>query len=446
MELIQLIALVTFLVIIGLIIWGKLDRAVIGGIGVALMVFLGVMTETEAFLFVDWNVIAILFAIWIIAIYFGKTGIPQYLAVIILKISGRNIALFLVLMGVIASFISMFVDNVVVILMMAPVILCVTKKLKLPSFPFIIFLALGANFMGTALLLGDLPPQMLHSVSGIEFPEFIWQLGRPSSFFILTITFLLAAYLLYLFKFKKMYGGRVIDNAAFEELTSINPLEHIKNKKFAWVVIAGFFATILAMSFRQVIGLRLGFIALTGMIVLVLIMEMCHKKLECPSIEEVLAELDWRALFFYVTLFSLVGAIDHVGIIKMIADAMAPFIAGNIILGTSILYWVTIPIVGIVEHDAYILVFLHLIRDLAASTGVNPWPLYWALLWAGTLGSNLTVAGAPALFVALNICEREDSCKIDLKEFFSYTIPFVFITEIICFVLALFIWIIPFAL
>jgi Na+/H+ antiporter NhaD/arsenite permease-like protein len=181
------------------------------------------------------------------------------------------------------------------------------------------------------------------------------------------------------------------------------------------------------------------------MIVLVLIMEMFHKKLECPSLEEVLAELDWRALLFYVTLFSLVGAIDHVGIIKMIADAMAPFIASNIILGTSILYWVTIPIVGIVEHDAYILVFLYLIRDLAATTGINPWPLYWSLLWAGTLGSNLTVAGAPALFVALNICEREDKVKIGLKEFFSYTIPFVFITEIICFVLALFIWIIPFA-
>ncbi|MDP2729252.1 MAG: SLC13 family permease [Dehalococcoidales bacterium] len=446
MEAIQLTALIIFVITIGLIIWGKVDRAVIGIIGVALMVFLGVMTETEAFLFVDWNVIAILFAIWIIATYFGKTGIPQYLAVIMLKISGRNIALFLVLMGVIASFISMFVDNVVVILMMAPVILHVTKKLKIPSFPFIIFLALGANFMGTALLLGDLPPQMLHSVSGIEFPEFIWQLGRPSSFPILTVTFLLTTYLFYRFKFKKAYAGHTFDSAAFAELTSINPAEHIKNKKFAWVVVAGFLGTILAMAFRQAIGLHLGFIALSGMIVLVLIMEIFHKQLACPSVEEILAELDWRALLFYIALFSLVGGIDHAGIIKMIADALAPFMVGSPILGTSVLYWVTIPIVGIVEHDAYILVFLYLIRDLAASSGINPWPLYWALLWAGTLGSNLTVAGAPALFVALNICEREDTCKIGLKEFFSYTVPFVGITLVICFVLALAIWIIPSAL
>ena len=82
MELIQIIALTIFLVSIGLIIWGKIDRAIIGLIGAALMVLLGVMDESQAFLSVDWNVIAILFGIWIIASYFGQSGIPQYLAVI----------------------------------------------------------------------------------------------------------------------------------------------------------------------------------------------------------------------------------------------------------------------------------------------------------------------------------------------------------------------------
>ena len=38
--------------------------------------------------------------------------------------------------------------------------------------------------------------------------------------------------------------------------------------------------------------------------------------------------------------------------------------------------------------------------------GVAPWPLWWMLLWSGTLGSNLTVAGAPALYAALNIQTR----------------------------------------
>ena len=445
METQGLIALVIFIITIGFIIWGKIDRAVIGIIGVALMVLFGVMNEAEAFMFVDWNVIAILFSIWIIAGYFGKSGIPQYLAVTMLRVSRHNIALFLTLLGVLSAFISMFVDNVVVILMMAPVVLYVTKKMKLASFPFIIFIGLSANFMGTALLLGDLPPQMLHSVAGIEFPEFIWQMGRPSSFIILTITFLITTFFFYQFKFRKMYAGSAIDDAAIEEMAAADPMEYIKNKQFAAIVLAVFLATIIGMAFRQFTGLHLGFIAFTGMITLVLIMELFKGKLGSPGFEEVIDELDMRTLFFYITLFALVGGIDHVGIIKMIAVAMAPYIQSSLILGTTILYWITALIVGVVEHDAYILAFLYLIRDIAATANINPWPLWWAVLWAGTLGSNLTIAGAPALFVAQNICEREDSCKIGLKQFFSYTVPFVVITLVICYVLMLVIWVIPFA-
>jgi len=444
-EPIQLIALIIFLVTIGLIIWGKVDRTGIGIIGVVLMVLLGVMGEAEAFMFVDWNIIAILFGIWIIAIYFGKTGIPQYLAITMLKVSRNNIALFLTLLGVISAFISMFVDNVVVILMMVPVVLHVTQKMKLASFPFIIFIGLSSNFMGTALLLGDLPPQMLHSIAGIEFPEFIWQEGRPSSFPILTVTYLLTAFLFYQFKFRKMYAGIAINNTAIEEMAVANPMEHIKNKKFAVIVVAVFCATVLGMAFRELTGLHLGFIAITGALALVLIMETFKKKLGNHSFEEVIGELDWRALLFYVALFILVGGINHVGLIKLIANAMASYVQSNFIGGATIIYWVTAPIVGIIEHDAYILTFLHIIRDLAASANINPWPLWWLVLWAGTVGSNLTVAGAPALFVALNICEKEDCAKINLRQFFGYTIPFVAITLVICFVMALFIWIIPFA-
>jgi len=444
-ESIQLTALIIFLVTIGVIIWGKIDRAVVGLVGVALMVLLGVMNAPQAFMFVDWNVIAILFSIWIIATYFGKSGVPQYLAIIMLRVSRNNIAIFLTLIGVLAAFISMFVDNVVVILMMAPLVLHITKKMKLASFPFIIWVGLGANFMGTALLLGDLPPQMLHSVSGIEFPEFIWQMGRPSSFIILTITFLIAAFLFYQFKFKKMYSGVTVNNAALLEMTNSQPMEYIKNKKFAAVAVGLFLMTILAMAFRQLTGLYLGFLALLGMIALVLVTEIFRKKLESPSFEEIIGEVDWRALLFYITLFILVGGINYAGIIKMVADAMAPFFQTSLIAGTTTLYWVTAPIVAVVEHDAYILVFLNLIRDMAASAHIAPWPLWWALLWAGTLGSNLTVAGAPALFVAQNICEREDSCKIGLKQFFSYTVPFVVITLVITFILMLIFWVIPFA-
>ena len=52
----------------------------------------------------------------------------------------------------------------------------------------------------------------------------------------------------------------------------------------------------------------LGFIALTGAIITVLIIEIMGDKLkEAPSFEHIVQELDWRAVFFYIALFALVG-------------------------------------------------------------------------------------------------------------------------------------------
>ena len=118
--------------------------------------------------------------------------------------------------------------------------------------------------------------------------------------------------------------------------------------------------------------------------------------------------------------------------------------ANDLALGATLLYWVTVPIVGIVEHDAYILTFLYTIRDLEAE-GIAPWPLYWMLLWSGTLGSNLTVAGAPALFAALNICEREEKRKVSLREFLSWSVPFVVVSNVVCYAIGMVIWVLPYA-
>ncbi|GAI21732.1 unnamed protein product, partial [marine sediment metagenome] len=153
---------------------------------------------------------------------------------------------------------------------------------------------------------------------------------------ILTLTYMVCAFLFYQFKFRKMYAGSAIDNTALGEMSLTNPMKYIKNKKFAVVVLGVFLATILGMALRQFTGLYLGFIALTGMIVLVLIMEIFQKKLEGPNFETVIDELDMRTLFFYVTLFALVGGIDHVGIIKMIAGAMAPYIQSDLILSSDL--------------------------------------------------------------------------------------------------------------
>ena len=437
MEVLAWVAAAIFAATIIAVVTNVVDSTVAALIGVVVMVWVGVLTETEAFGMVDWNVMAILVSVWIIAAYFGKTGIPSWLAVQALRLSGGRAGLLVMILSVLAGVISMFVDNVVVILMMAPVALPLARALKMPATPLILMIGFAANFMGSAMLLGDLPPQMLHSVAGAEFMDFFWHSGRPSSFPILIATFAITLAGMYAYGFRA-HGRQAMDT------DSLGIESRIPNPLFAGVVVACFLLTVLGMAFRQALGVQLGFIAMTGAIALVLLLEFLGERTKAPGFEEILTELDWRAVFFYIALFALVGCLEKVKLLELLAEHIRPFFIGNYAVGATLLYWITAPIVGIVEHDAYILTFLHTIKDLDANL-VPHWPLYWMLLWAGTLGSNLTVAGAPALYAALNICQHEEQRKVSLREFLSWSIPFVFISTFVCYVLGMLIWVLPFA-
>jgi Na+/H+ antiporter NhaD/arsenite permease-like protein len=435
MSMLQWLTLAVFAVTIAAVVINKLDATVAALLGVVVMVWMGTMNEVEAAELVDWNVMAILIGIWIIAGYFGKTGVPSWLSVQSLKLSGGRPGLLILVLSMLTGFLSMFIDNVVCILMMAPVALPLARALGIPATPLVLMIGFSANFMGTALLLGDLPPQMLHSVAGAEFFDFIWQDGRPSSFPILMTAFIITLAFMY------VYGFRRIGKPSAAGAASIK--SDIPDRLFAFIAVGMFLLTVLAMAMRETLGVKLGFIALTGAVILVLIVEILGDKLKgAPSFEHVVQELDWRAVFFYIALFALVGGLEKTHILQMMADAMKPIFAENFALGATLLFWITIPIVGLVEHDAYILTFLYMIRDLGTS-GVPTWPLWWVVLWSGTLGSNLTVAGAPALYVALRIAEKEEDRKVSLREFLSWSLPFTLISSLVCYVLAMLIWVLP---
>ena len=443
MELMTWIAIGIFAVTIVVVIAGWIDSTAAALLGVCAMIWLGIMTEEDAFKIVDWNVMAILVSIWTIAGYFGKSGVPEWLSVKALQLSRGNPGMVVVLLSALAGFVSMVVDNVVVILMFAPVAIPIARHLGLPITPLVLMIGFSANFMGSAMLLGDLPPQMMHSVSGAEFGDFIWQQGRPSSFPILTVTFLLTLGIMYWLAFRKF---KAAGPAAGADGTagSHMPSATIPDPLFAGIVLFMFAVTIVAMAFREVLGVKLGFIAMTGALLLVLVLELMGERLKKPSFEDVVQGLDWRAVFFYIALFALVGGLEKTGILEKLAHGLQPIFKESPALGATLLYWVTIPIVGIVEHDAYILTFLYTIRDMSQQ-GVNPWPLWWMLLWSGTLGSNLTIAGAPALYVANNICEREESRRIPLGEFLRWSVVFTLVSSLICYVFGMLIWVLPFA-
>ena len=74
------------------------------------------------------------------------------------------------------------------------------------------------------------------------------------------------------------YGFRRIGKPTAEGAASIK--SDIPDPLFATITVGMFLLTVLAMAMRELLGVKLGFIALTGAIILVLIIEILGDKLK----------------------------------------------------------------------------------------------------------------------------------------------------------------------
>jgi len=431
--LLELSALILFLVIIGLMIWGPIERALIGGVGVVLMIIIGVITPYEAFKLVDWNILAILAGLWIVSSYLTSAKMPEALISAVLKrAKSLNAAIFALIFS--AGMVTMFVDNVLVVLLFCPMMLTICRALKVDPLLPTVMTGLAANFMGVGLMLGDITPQMLHTIAGAEFMDFVVFHGRPGSFFVLLSTFVivLAIYSKSFLKFDYKGDLRPI-------LTSIAEVSD-ESRKLLKVSMFFFVVIIVLMALRKFLGVPLGAIALSGALVAACVIELLRKagKLkEAPTFAEVLGGLEWRAILYYAFLFVLVGCIEKAGYIRAIAEGLRPFLT-SVQVGVPLLYWVSAGVASIVQFDAYNLTMFRTLADLGSTTGLNVWPYFWSVAWASTLASNATIVSAPALYVTWTLIEKE-GYKITTKAFHSITVKFAMITLAINFAIT-FLW------
>lgn len=429
----ELLTLILFLVIIGLMIWGPIERAIIGGVGVVIMIIIGTISPIEAFELVDWNILAILIGLWIVSSYLINAKMPEALISAVLKrTKSLNTVIFALIFS--AGIVTMVVDNVLVVLLFCPIMLTICRTLKVDPLLPTVMTGLAANFMGVGLMLGDITPQMLHTIAGAEFMDFVIFHGKPGSFFVLLLTFtiVLSIYSKRFIKFDYKGDFR-------SQLTSVAEISS-ENRKLLKVSMFFFIIIIILMALRKVLEVPLGAIAFSGALVMACVIELLHrtgKLKEAPPFAEVLGGLEWRAVLYYAFLFVLVGCIEKAGYIRAIAEGLQPFLS-SIQVGVPLLYWVSAGVASIVQFDAYNLTMFRTLADLGLTTGLNVWPYFWSVAWAATLASNATIVSAPALYVTWTLIEKE-GYKLTTKAFHSITVKFAIITLVINFAIT-FLW------
>jgi Na+/H+ antiporter NhaD/arsenite permease-like protein len=401
-----------FLVAYALIASERIDRTVVALLGAMLVIVLGVVSQQEAFAAVDFNVIFLLVGMMVMAGALRKTGFFEYVAGHAIRLSRGEPFRLLVSLAVFTAVLSAFLDSVTTVVLIAPIMLAITRTLRVNPFPYLISLVFASNIGGTATLIGDPPNILIGSAANLSFVDFLLNLTP-------VVTIILVAWIGLM---RLMFYRRIDDDHdRLDVLTLVDPAAAIKDRPLMIRCLVVLGLTMIGFLLHSALGLEVATIAMLGATVLMLVGGI--------KPHEAFEDVEWSTLFFFVGLFILVEAIVQVGIIRGIADAVATAVAGRQGVATIGILWFSALVSAIVDNIPYTATAIPIINRLAAG-GLQADPMWWALSLGACLGGNMTIVGASANVVVANMAAREGHA-ITFWQFLRYGTAVVIVSMLI---------------
>lgn len=393
------IASTIFLFTYALIVTEKINRtlaALLGGI----FMILFVVPQDTAFHAVDWNVIFLLAGMMIIANILKTTGVFQWIAIKAVQLGKDDPFRVLIILSVITAVTSAFLDNVTVVVLVAPVTLFIASTMRVSPVPFLIAEILSSNIGGMATLVGDPPNILIGSFVGIDFVTFANNMGLIAA--VILVAFLLLARLLFKKDFANFEASTVSPSALDTSELITNPALLAKSL----IIMAG---VILGFLFHGALHLEPATIALTGATLLMI--------WAGSDPHDALRDIEWTTLFFFIGLFITVEAIVEAGVIDIVADAALRLTQGNLTITSFLLIWFSALASGIVDNIPYTATMIPIVSNLGQT--MPAMPLWWSLALGACLGGNLTIVGAAANVIVVSLAEKSGH-PISFKTFFRY--------------------------
>lgn len=408
-----LLSVIIFVAVYALIIWDRLDRAVVALSGAMLMVLLRVLTQEEAFFNIDFNTIGLLCAMMVIVMIMRRTGIFEYLAVKMVKFAKAEPFYLVIVLSIVTGVLSALLDNVTTILLILPVTLSVAHELKLSPIPFIIAEIFASNVGGTATLIGDPPNIMIGSQTGLTFVDFILNTA------IIALPLLLLTSLIFALIYRKQLKA---DKDVKEKILQVNEKEYIKDPKLLKKSLIVFTFVVIGFLLHGALHFESSTIAITGAVVLLF--------LSGIKSENIFVEIEWKTIFFFCGLFILVGGLEATGVIDMMAEGVLALTGGDLLLTAMAILWVSAIASAFIDNIPFVATMIPLIMEMGTISGIDTYPLWWALSLGACLGGNGTVIGASANVVAIGMAEKS-GYKITFGRYFKIAFPIMILTIVI---------------
>ncbi len=396
-------------------------KHIVSLISALLFIIFGLLPVREIIPSIDFNVLLMILGTMGTVNLFIDSKMPNKISDYIINVS-PNVKWMSTLLAITSAVVSAFIDNVATVLMIAPVALAISKKLKISPVPSLIAISIFSNLEGAATLVGDTTSILLAGAAKMNFLDFFFYKGKIGLFFIIQIGTLFSALFL-LYKFRKDRKRITSENKTI-----------VKDKFPTYLLSLTIISLILASFIPNKPALTNGIICISFYLI-GLCRDLIRDK-DIRIIKNQLMIIDYQTLLLLTGLFIVIGGIKYMGVIDALSNVFYNSSSNVFVLYTILVFFSCI-ISAFIDNIPYVATMLPVVSALSIKLGIDPTILYYGLIIGATLGGNLTPVGASANIASIGILNK-NGYKVSLKEYLSYSVPITLIAVLSGYVIVIF--------
>jgi Na+/H+ antiporter NhaD/arsenite permease-like protein len=420
-----ILSIFTFVTVIFFIMTEWVHLTIAALLGALLLVFTNVMTLQEAIGYIgkSHSTLGLFFGVMVLVRAFEPTKIFEYLAtqiVLLAKGEGKRL-----LLGIVAitTPICAVLPNATTVMLLAPLIPPMAEEVGVNFVPLLILMVFIANSAGLLTIVGDPATFIVGDAINLSFIDYLERLSLGGAIAVVTVIATLP------FLFRKIWHTK---------LENLEQLPHPQINHPRILSIGAFIVAFVLLFF--VIGESLpvpispAAVALLGAALAMLLSH--HSKID--SVNNILRDVDWSTLIFFMSIFVLIGGLEKTGVINNLSGILGIVLGKNIFLGSLVLLFLIGLLSSVVPNIPLVVAMVPLLQQYVVNIGLAPTeilepnfqgqfppevlPLFYAMMFGATLGGNGTLVGASSNIVAAGISEQHGR-RISFKTFLHYGIP-----------------------
>jgi len=333
-----------------------------------------------------------------------EAGLFTWLTTLILRVSNLTAKKFVIVISVMSALFACAVDEVTSIIFMVAAIIEVCDYFEVEAMPFIMISVLATNIGSAGTVLGNPIGILIATKAGLTFEDFIFK-----AFPLMSICLFVAIILMcYIFRrdMKKL-DVKIKELGANDiliRLISVPPEKRLVKAMYVFLGTLSFIA--MHHRLEKFFGLEPNTILLVVPLIFSAgVMIWKHERAR-KYIEH---DVEWWTLLFFMLLFAQAGTLKYTGATDFIAQRISHITGHNFNFITGLMLWTSAIGSSVLDNVVLVAAFIPIVQGFQ---GINLEPLWWALLFGGCLGGNITIVGSTANIVATGILEKEKKVKI----------------------------------